>query len=186
MIYDTSYRPVAEVRPGHGLVGDLHQFLITKNDTALFTAYQGAVDLSSVGGPKEGSIWDGIVREIDIATRRVLFEWHSYPQVALGESYAPPPRAGARSAPYDYFHIDSVDVEPSGNLLVSARNTHAVYEIDRKTKKVVWRLGGKKSDFKLGPGTRFAWQHDAQRQADGRSRSSTMVRHRRSRSSRVC
>jgi hypothetical protein len=26
---------------------------------------------------------------------------------------------------------------------------------------LIWRLGGKKSDFQMGPGTRFAWQHDA-------------------------
>jgi hypothetical protein len=26
---------------------------------------------------------------------------------------------------------------------------------------VIWRLGGKHSDFKLGPGARFSWQHDA-------------------------
>jgi len=170
VIYDTSYRPVAEVRPGNGLVGDVHEFLITKNDTALFTVYHRlAVDLSSVGGPKRGSIWDGIVQEVDIATGRVLFEWHSYPQVGITESYAPPPKAsaGAKAAPYDYFHVNSIDMEPSGNLLVSARNTHAVYQIDHKTKKVIWRLGGKKSDFTMGPGTRFAWQHDARRQADG-------------------
>jgi arylsulfotransferase ASST len=109
------------------------------------------------------------VQEVDIATGRVLFEWHSYPEVAIAESYAPPPKAsaGAKAAPYDYFHVNSIDVEPSGNLLVSARNTHAVYEIDRKTKKVIWRLGGKKSDFKMGSGTTFAWQHDARRHADG-------------------
>jgi hypothetical protein len=170
VIYDTSYRPVAEVRPGNGLVGDVHEFLITKNDTALFTVYHRLpVDLSSVGGPKEGSIWDGIVQEVDIRTRRVLFEWHSYPQVAVTESYAPPPKAkaGAKAPPFDYFHVNSIDVEPNGKLLVSARNTHTVYEIDYKTKKVLWRLGGKKSDFRMGAGTKFAWQHDARRHADG-------------------
>ena len=170
VLYDTSYRPVAEVRPGNGLVGDVHEFLITKNGTAVFTVYHRLrVDLSSVGGPKEGKIWDGIVQEVDIRTGRVLFEWHSYPQVGVSESYAPPPPAkkGAKAAPFDYFHLNSIEVEPNGNLLVSARNTHALYEIDRKTKKVLWRLGGKKSDFKMGPGTNFAWQHDARRHADG-------------------
>jgi hypothetical protein len=170
VIYDTSYRPVAEVRPGNGLVGDAHEFLITKKDTALFTVYHRlVVDLSSVGGPKEGSIWDGIVQEVDIRTRRVLFEWHSYPQIGIAESYAPPPKAkaGTKAAPFDYFHINSIDVEPNGDLLVSASNTHAVYEIDCKTKRIVWRLGGRKSDFKMGAGTSFAWQHDARRHADG-------------------
>jgi hypothetical protein len=32
---------------------------------------------------------------------------------------------------------------------------------------VLWRLGGKKSDFALGPGAAFNFQHDARRQKDG-------------------
>jgi Arylsulfotransferase (ASST) len=170
VMYDTSYRPLAEVRPGNGLVGDVHEFLITPRNTAVFTVYHRlAVDLSSVGGPKEGKIWDGIVQEVDIKTHKVLFEWHSYPEVGVKESYAPAPKAkaGSKAPPYDYFHINSIDVEPNGNFLVSARNTHALYEVDRKTKKVLWRLGGKKSSFAMGPGTKFAWQHDARRHANG-------------------
>ena len=31
----------------------------------------------------------------------------------------------------------------------------------------MWRLGGYRSDFALGEGVRFAWQHDARRQPDG-------------------
>ena len=172
VIYDTSYSPVAEVRPGNGLVGDVHEFLITPRNTAVFTVYHRLpVDLSSVGGPKKGKVWDGIVQEVDIETGHVLFEWHSYPQVGVKESYAPPPpaKAGAKAPPYDYFHINSIDVEPDGNFLVSARNTHTIYEIGRKTKKVLWRLGGKKSDFAMGTGTTFAWQHDARRQEIGRA-----------------
>ena len=170
VIYDTSYRPVGEVRPGNGLVGDVHEFLITPRNTAVFTVYHRLpVALSAVGGPKEGKVWDGIVQELDIRTGKVLFEWHSYPEVGVKESYAPAPKAnaGAKAPPYDYFHINSIDVEPNGNFLVSARNTHALYEVDRKTKKVLWRLGGKKSGFAMGRGTKFAWQHDARRRTNG-------------------
>jgi Arylsulfotransferase (ASST) len=170
VIYDTSYKPVAEVRPGNNLVGDVHEFLITKRNTAVFTIYHRLpVDLSAVDGPKEGKIFDGIVQEVDIRTRKVLWEWHSYPRVAINESYSPPPdpKKGADAPPFDYFHINSIDVEPNGNFLISARNTHGIYEIDRKTKKILWRLGGKKSSFNMGPGTNFYWQHDARRQPDG-------------------
>jgi hypothetical protein len=170
VIYDGSYRPIGEVRPGKGLSGDVHEFLITDDNKALITIYhRKKVDLRSIGGPKDGRIWDGIVQEIDIPTRRVLFEWHSYPEIGIKESYSKPPKKqlGTKPFPYDYIHLNSIDVEPNGNLLVSGRNTHALYEISRRTGKVVWRLGGKKSDFKLGPGARFAWQHDARRQPDG-------------------
>jgi len=169
-IWDDRYRPVAEVRPGNGLVGDVHDFVITPQNTALMTIYhRRPLDLTPVGGPAEGKIWDGIVQELDIRTGRVLFEWHSYPEVAIKESYAISPKRsrGKKAPPYDYFHLNSIDVDTDGNLLLSARNTQAVYKINRRTGKVMWRLGGKKSDFALGPGVRFAWQHDARRHADG-------------------
>ena len=157
-IADASYRTVATVTPGHGLPGDIHEFSITPRDTAWLTIFH-RVDVH--GAP----VLEGVVQELDIATRRVLFEWHSIRHVALGESYAErPPK---RSTPYDYFHVNSIDVEPDGNLLVSARNTHAVYELDRRSGRILWRLGGKRSDFTFGRGARFAWQHDARRLPNG-------------------
>src|SRR5436189_236667 len=126
--------PPVHVHAGHGLAGDIHEFLITRRNTALFSVYhQLPVDLSSVGGPKEGRIFDSIFQEVDIPSGRVLFEWHSWPAVGLAESYAPapkPPKEGKKAPPYDYFHINSVELEQNGSYLISARNTHAVYEID--------------------------------------------------------
>ena len=170
VIYDSAYRRVTDVQAGNGLVGDIHEFRITPQNTALITVYhRRPANLSAVGGPKRGEIYEGIVQEIDIASGRVLFEWHSFPQVGLKESYwkVPHPRPGGKTSPYDYFHVNSVDLEPDGNLLVSSRNTHTVYEIDRSTRKILRRLGGKRSNFKVAPAARFAWQHDARRQPDG-------------------
>jgi Arylsulfotransferase (ASST) len=59
-------------------------------------------------------------------------------------------------------------VDADGNLLVSARNTWAVYKVDRRSGRVLWRLGGKCSDFVLEKGARFAWQHDARSHDGGR------------------
>src|SRR5699024_4921973 len=69
--------------------------------------------------------------------------------------------------PVDYFHINSIDLAADGHYIVSARNTWGVYKIDRHTGNVLWRLGGKKSDFKMGKGTVFAWQHGARHHGDG-------------------
>jgi hypothetical protein len=167
VIFDDSYREVRRVRTGNGYSGDLHEFSITPQDTALLTAYASqTADLSSIGGPEDGPVWGGIVQEVDIETGEVLFEWRSLDHVGIEESYArfPPDNPGFR---YDYFHINSIDVDHDDNLLVSARNTCAAYKIDRKTGDVVWRLDGKKSDFEMGPGTQSAFQHDARRQKDG-------------------
>jgi outer membrane protein assembly factor BamB len=150
---------VARVKAGNGLQGDHHEFLISPQDTALFTIYHKVpMDLSDLGLESDATVLDGIAQEVDIETGEVLFEWHSLEHVGLDESYA---------KPYDYFHINSIDVDHDDNLLVSSRTTSTVYKIDRETGEVIWRLGGKESDFEMGPGTRTAYQHDARRQADG-------------------
>jgi hypothetical protein len=166
VIFDDSYREMARVRAGNGYQGDLHEFLITPQGTALLTTYNPVpADLSAVGGPKYGAVWDGIAQEVDIETGEVLFEWHSLEHVGIEESYIEPP--SDPNYPYDYFHINSIDVDHDGNLLICARNTWSVYKVERKSGEVLWRLGGKNSDFEMGPGTQSAFQHDARRQRDG-------------------
>jgi hypothetical protein len=171
VILDDSYREVATVQAGFGPESaDLHEFQLTDRGTAFITAYRIVPrDLSSIGGPVHGRVGDSVVQEVDVATGRVLFTWHSLGHIPLTDSYSgPPPATGKGSTSvYDYFHVNSIDEEPDGNLLVSARNTDAVYEIDRSTGAVLWRLGGKRSSFWMLPGTTFAWQHDARRQPDG-------------------
>ena len=161
VIADSSYRTVRRVQAERGLRGDLHEFVITPRDTALLTSYviTGA-DLSSVGGSRKGTIQDAIFQEIDLASGKVLLEWHSLDNVPLQESYSPV------SADWDFFHINSVDVDGDGNLIVSSRSMHTIYKID-KAGSILWRLGGKRSDFSMGAGSNFAWQHDARRQPDG-------------------
>jgi arylsulfotransferase ASST len=167
VILDSSYREIARVRAGNGFRGDLHEFLISPQDTALLTAYAPArADLSPIGGPEHGTVWESVAQEVDIETGRVLFEWHSLEHVGVEESYVERPEDPAHLY-YDYFHINSIDVDHDDNLLISARNTCTVYKVERHSGEVLWRLGGKKSDFEMGPGTQSAWQHDARRHEDG-------------------
>jgi hypothetical protein len=167
VIADSSYRQIAIVRAGNGYQPDLHEFQITPRDTALITVYDGIdCDLSHLGGPGEGAVADTLMQELDLKTGLVRYEWHSLDHVALGDSYAAP-RPGSRKEPFDFFHINSLDLQPGGDLLIDARNTWAAYDVDPSTGQVRWSLGGKQSSFRLGPGTAVAWQHDARRQADG-------------------
>jgi hypothetical protein len=62
--------------------------------------------------------------------------------------------------PYNYFHINSIDEDADGNLIISGRNTWSAYKVNRHTARTMWVLGGRHSSFSMGPGTQFAWQHD--------------------------
>jgi hypothetical protein len=166
VIFDSSYQEVRRVKAGNGYKGDLHEFSITPQDTALLTIYNEArTDLSPIGGHRDGPVWDGIAQELDLETGEVLFEWHSLDHVGVGESYRGPEEDPEE--PVDYFHINSIEVEPDNNFLIDAKGTYAVYKIERASGEVLWRLGGKKCDFEMGPGTRTVSQHDARRQEDG-------------------
>jgi hypothetical protein len=166
VIADQAYEEITRVRAGDGLRGDLHDMEITPRDTALITIYARVkADLSGIGSFADGEAWDSIIQEVDVDSGDVVWEWHSLDHVDLAESYAGVPQT--HRFPYDYFHINSIEEEPGGDLLVSARNTWAIYKLDKKSGDVVWRLGGRRSDFALGKGVRFAWQHDARRQPDG-------------------
>jgi hypothetical protein len=167
VIANSAYQTIAVVRAGNGYQPDLHEFQITPRDTAWITVYD-AIDcnLSSVGGPKDGALADTLLQEIDLRTGLVMYEWHSLDHVPLSNSYASA-ASTSKSEPYDYFHINSIDTELNGDLLVDSRNTWAAYDVDPKTGQVRWQLGGRHSSFKLGPGSSPAWQHDARQQPDG-------------------
>ena len=178
IIADSSYKILHVIQPANGDLADFHEFVVTPQDTALITIYRrhSGVDLRGVGGPSRGYIISGVVQEIDIATGKLLFQWDSWdgnhPPVQVAETYQKlgvgDGGDGSEGRPYNYFHANSLAIDHDGDLLVSARNTCAVYKVSRQTGKIVWRLNGKKSDFTMGPLSRFWWQHHARPHSDGR------------------
>jgi Arylsulfotransferase (ASST) len=161
VIADSSYRTIATVKGGDGVSADLHEFVISPQDTALITAVRPRpADLSKLGGPARGTALAGLVLEVDITSGAVLFEWNSLDYVPVTDTYAAF-SGGTAKHPFDYFHINSIAVAPDGDLIVSARNTCAVYKIARRGGELLWQLGGKRSSFQMGPGARFWWQHHA-------------------------
>lgn len=167
VILDQNYRQIGTVKAGLGQKMDFHEFTLTPQGTALIDTYRiYHQDLSSVkGGHRNDLTMQNTIQEIDVATGKVLFSWDANKHIAPTESYDVVPKRAA--LPYDYIHLNSVNLDTDGNLIVSSRATHTVYKVDRKTGAIIWRLGGKKSSFRMGRRTRTRWQHDAHRQADG-------------------
>ena len=167
-IYNDHYQQIATVNAGNGLSADGHEFLITPQNTALILSYTTATaDLTSIGGPSNQTVIDGIVQEIDISTGKVLFQWNSQDHVPYSQSEQPLPASA--SSPWDWFHINAVHIDTDGNLLIDARDTWTTYKVNRHSGSIIWQLGGKASDFtfKAAPGQSlnnageiFAWQHD--------------------------
>lgn len=166
VLVDENYRPTGRISAGNGRQADLHELQLTSRGTALLFAD------TTVTGPVYGHpttpawpVMDCAVQEIDLATGRVVFEWRASEHIGFDESYIAPPTGAGQV--YDYIHGNAIDEDADGNLLVSARNTSAIYKVDRQSGDILWRLGGKKSDIRVPADASFGWQHDVRRRFDG-------------------
>jgi hypothetical protein len=164
---DSSYNVVHTVSAvGEGREGDLHEFKITDDGSALITVYERtSANLSStnVDLPADQTIVDGILQDIDIATGELLFEWRASNHLsnpALQSSSGGVVADGS----FDYFHMNSIDKDSKGNYLISLRHIHALVYVDGSTGEILWTLGKDAGDFEdlsEGEATGFQWQHDA-------------------------
>lgn len=160
VVMNRSYQRLFTIRKANGLQPDLHDFELNPNGTALITSYFPVWwNASSVHGAARQVVMDSVVQEVELRTGLVRFQWDSLDHVPLRDSYAQVPTSG--NSAYDYFHVNSVAQQPHGRLLISARTTWSVYELDQHTGRVMWTLGGKHSSFHFGHGAGFAFQHDA-------------------------
>jgi hypothetical protein len=170
VVYDDAYRKLLTLKAAHGLHGDLHEFQLTPRGTAYVTVYHEVpADLRSVGGPRAGYAYDSVVQELDLESGDVVFEWHSIGHVPFAESlqaHGEPAKHATKKRPLDYFHVNSAKDAPGGNIIISARNTSTLYLL-RRDGSIVWRLGGKRSDFGPPAAVKLRFQHDAHLLADG-------------------
>ncbi|OJD33924.1 uncharacterized protein BKCO1_2600022 [Diplodia corticola] len=167
-ILNKHYDTIRELRAGNHKLTDKHEFHIIGEKTALIQIYQPVPrDLTPWGASEEQQwIVNAIIQELDIETGELLFEWASLDHVSPDEAVLPlnPGQAGSgynSSDAWDYFHINSVDKDASGNYLISARDACSIHKISGATGAILWRLGGKNSSFTLGPNATFCFQHHA-------------------------
>ncbi|GGC57172.1 hypothetical protein GCM10011410_07170 [Hoyosella rhizosphaerae] len=147
------------VNAANDLRASFQDLVLTARNSALLIAHP-VVRLD------EGDIRTTIVQEVALDTGEVLFEWNALDHVDPSESTVEKPQDD--EVPWDYFHGTSVSEGTDGSVLISARNTSTVYKVDRETGTIVWRLGGKLSDFTGDDDARFSYQNDVRWRNEGR------------------
>jgi hypothetical protein len=160
---------------------DVHELRLLANGNYLMLSYKPRdhVDLSPYGGPSDATVVDGEIQEID-PTGALVWSWNSKDHIALSETgrwygfrvIAKPTRLPDGRTAYDLVHFNSL--EASGNrVVVSARHLDAVFEIDRTTGAIAWKLGGTTTPNSLTivndpfESQDFGGQHDARLLPDG-------------------
>lgn len=162
-ILDNTYRVIKNVSAKKGFTSDIHEFLITPENTALLLSTKTVpMDLTPFGGPANGYVQDFAIQEIDLKTDKLLFFWDALDHIPLEDSFEPASSATESGNVWDVYHLNSIGLtDNKKDIIVSGRNTWTIYRIHKPNGHIVWQLGGKHSDFKIEPGARFSWQHDA-------------------------
>ncbi|KAJ5831804.1 hypothetical protein N7474_000115 [Penicillium riverlandense] len=164
------YEEAYKIRGANGLSADLHEFWITSNDTALLTSFAlASADLRMVDGPEHGYVWDGVFQEVDVETNELLFEWRASEHFSFEENLRGLNGGKTKEAPWDFFHLNSVDKDERGNYLVSSRYMACVTYIDGHSGDIIWKLGGLHNyftDLSGGNATNIKGQHHARFQPE--------------------
>jgi len=166
---------------GRGMATNFHELRPLANGNFLIVGMspRDGVDLRRYGGPAKATVLDGVVQEVT-PQGKVVWSWSSYGHIPLSASarwlgiagiYDHETLPGGKPA-YDLVHLNSA--EPDGsNVVISSRYTDALFEIERSTGRIVWKLGGTHSSKSLKvlgdsrPQQLFGGQHDARVLADG-------------------
>ncbi len=169
---------VTVVSAAAGAQTDAHEFRTLPNgDHLLFTTpAQTGVDLTGLNalGNNE-TIMGCIIQEID-ASNNLVWSWDATDHVdPVLESLEPLAVTVGDVSVTDVFHCNSIEVDGSGNLLLSMRHANALFYIDRTTDKVTWKLGGSAYNkdgaalihVENDAQTTFSMQHDARFRANG-------------------
>ncbi len=149
---DTSYNNILTVCPKLGLLtadktsypceADVHESLITSRGTLLFTAHNVTrADLSSIGGPKNGWVYDSLVYDIQPRTGEILFRWSPLEHVPVSATKLPLSTGGQnQSVPLNYFLANSA-ADVGDTYLINGRHTSTVYLVNNQG-EILWSLEG--------------------------------------------
>jgi len=160
----------------NGSPADTHDMEPLSDGDYLLTTYRlrHNVDLSKYGHSAHAAVLDGEIQEITPSGQEV-WSWNSKDHIGLDEtqawSHAKRTTLGGTRA-WDVFHLNSVAEDGHGGLVISARHVNAVYDIDRLSGNVKWKLGGTHTPQSLkvvGDPRKptFGLQHDARVLPDG-------------------
>ena len=150
---DATYNEILVVCPKFGLLtpdnttypceADLHESFVTDRNTLLVTAYNvTTTDLSSIGGPVKGWVFDCLFFELDPRNGDILFRWSALEHVSVSDTKLPLAGNGGlnQSIPFDFFHINSV-VNIGNQFLVNSRHFWATY-LTTAEGDIIWTLQG--------------------------------------------
>jgi hypothetical protein len=172
-IFDSTFNIIDTITTQNGILFDLHDLIKLPNGNYLLlgneevhmnlTSYNMFFHIGAPGHPN-ALVTCGVVQEID-SLDNVVFEWHSKDHFTFDDAdefFLNNP------AVVDWTHMNSVDMDTDGNIIISSRHFNEITKISRTDSSVIWRMGGKRNQFTfINDSIQFRGQHDFRRLPNG-------------------
>ncbi|NQT26490.1 aryl-sulfate sulfotransferase, partial [candidate division KSB1 bacterium] len=163
---NTSYEIITthEANQSDGYVTNHHELILLPNGNYFVIAHRETyVDMSQyvTGGQTNAVVKETIFQELT-GYRQIVMEWRAWDHFDIRDNNFPEdPLTGN----YIRFpHMNAIDLDSDGNILLSTRHLSEITKINRYTGDIIWRLGGNKNEFTFigDPANGFKNQHDIQ------------------------
>lgn len=172
-IRNLSGRFLRTVSAAGGLSIDVHELLLLPGGNYLTGAFrnQSGLDATPFGGTIDATVRGAEVQELR-PDGSLAWSWNSEGRIGLAETGRWWDYVLTYTRPYDVVHWNSVE-RNGDRMLMSFRHLDAVYEIDRASGEILWKLGGTTTPESLtvtGDPSRsypLGGQHDARRLPNG-------------------
>ncbi|NQT23906.1 aryl-sulfate sulfotransferase [candidate division KSB1 bacterium] len=158
VVMDSTYTVIDTIRCGNGHYTNDHELLILPDEHCLLIGNETlTVDLNQVveDGHPSARVHSSLVQELD-SEGNVVLEWRCWDHYDITDAV----HEDLTAPTIDFTHVNAIDLDVDGNILVSCRNLSEVTKIDRQTGELIWRFGGVKNQFTfLNDPEGFSYQH---------------------------
>jgi hypothetical protein len=155
---DSSYAIVDTFFAPPGYVVDEHELQVFPNGNYLLIVLEWRIENMSLivpGGNPSAVITGNHLVEMD-ANDNQIFIWRCWDNFEITDAI----HENLTANNIDYVHMNAIEVDLDGNLLVSSRHMDEITKINRLTGEIIWRLGGRNDDFAWDDADRISYQHD--------------------------
>ena len=114
------------------------------------------MSLQVPGGNPSALVKGNHIQEFD-SLNQLVFNWECWDHFNVEDAR----NIDLTQSSIDYMHMNSIDVDYDGHLLISSRHLSECTKINRQTGDIIWRLGGVNNQFDfIDDSLLISYQHD--------------------------
>jgi len=157
---DSYYNHIKTFRASNGYFTDDHELKVLSNGGYLLIGrMENSVDMSQYisGGRTDAVVIETCIQEY-APDDELIFQWRAWDHFDIRDLQLTFLFGNSILFP----HMNAIDIDEDGHILLSSRNLSEVTKIHRQTGEIIWRLGGPNNQFTfLKDGLKgFILQHD--------------------------